>query len=194
MTPPPATTRGALTLPPGSPPAAVVLRAKHIRATLAALDAASTRFWVDSLLARHLPILFNEAVWSTRYEIVPTPENKECCIISPGEPPRPPPLLRRRRRRHHRYHRDFLAFPVAWWAVAGFSSVYLSTRSLGGAARIEYRPWEVESVPFVVTCGVISAVVVVVAAVADSAVSWHFRWPGGPWRPLFGLSEYAQPR
>ena len=37
--------------------------------------------------------------------------------------------------------------------------------------------------PFVVTCGVISAVVVVVAAVADSAVSWHFRWPGGPWRP-----------
>jgi len=49
-------------------------------------------------------------------------------------------------------------------------------------------------VPFVVTCGVISAVVVVVAAVADSAVSWHFRWPGGPWRPLFGLSEYAQPR
>jgi len=49
-------------------------------------------------------------------------------------------------------------------------------------------------VPFVVTCGVISAVVVVVAAVADSAVSWHFRWPGGPWRPLLGLSEYAQPR
>ena len=91
VTPPPAATRGVLTLPPGSPPAAVVLRAKHIRATLAALDAASTRFWVDSLLARHLPILFNEAVWSTRYEIVPTPENKECCIISPGEPPRPHP-------------------------------------------------------------------------------------------------------
>ena len=45
-----------------------------------------------------------------------------------------------------------------------------------------------------ITCGVISAVVVVVAAVADSAVSWHFRWPGGPWRPLLGLSEYAQPR
>ena len=76
----------------------------------------------------------------------------------------------------------------------GPSSVYLSTRSLGDAARIEYRPWELESVPFVVTCGVISAVVVVVAAVADSAVSWHFRWPGGPWRPLFGLSEFAQPR
>ena len=34
-----------------------------------------------------------------------------------------------------------------------------------------------------VTCGVISAVVVVVVAVADSAVSWHFRWPGGLWRP-----------
>ena len=32
--------------------------------------------------------------------------------------------------------------------------------------------------PFVVTCCVISAVVVVVVAVADSAVSWHFRWPG----------------
>jgi len=46
----------------------------------------------------------------------------------------------------------------------------------------------------VVTCGVISAVVVVVAAVADSAVSWHFRWPGGPWRPLLGLSEHAEPR
>ena len=40
----------------------------------------------------------------------------------------------------------------------GPSSVYLSTLSLGGAARIEYRPWEVESVPFVVTFGVISAV------------------------------------
>ena len=59
------------------------------------------------------------------------------------------------------------------------SSVYLSTRSLGGAARIDYRPWEVESALFVVTCGVISAVVLVVVAVADSAVSWHFRWPGG---------------
>ena len=76
----------------------------------------------------------------------------------------------------------------------GPSSVYLSTRSLGDAARIEYRPWELGSVPFVVTCGVISAVVVMVAAVADSAVSWHFRWPGGLWRPLLGLSEYAEPR
>ena len=76
----------------------------------------------------------------------------------------------------------------------GPSSVYLSTLSLGGAARIEYRPWEVESVPFVVTCGVISAVVVVVVAVANSAVSWYFRWPGGPWRPLLGLSEHVEPR
>ena len=76
----------------------------------------------------------------------------------------------------------------------GPSSVYLSTLSLGGDARIESRPWEVESVPFVVTCGVISVVVVVVAAVADSAVSWYFRWPGGLWRPLLGLSEYAEPR
>ena len=47
---------------------------------------------------------------------------------------------------------------------------------------------------FVVTCGVISALVVVVAAVADSAVSWHFRWPGGLWRPLLGLSEHTEPR
>ena len=70
----------------------------------------------------------------------------------------------------------------------GPSSVYLSTLSLGGDARIESRPWEVESVPFVVTCGVISAVVVAVAAVADSAVSWHFWWP------LLGLSEFAEPR
>ena len=76
----------------------------------------------------------------------------------------------------------------------GPSSVYLSTLSLGGATRIEYRPWEVESVPSVVTCCVISVVVVVVAAVADSAVSWHFRWPGGLWRPLLGLSEYDEPR
>ena len=66
----------------------------------------------------------------------------------------------------------------------GLSSVYLSTLSLGGDARIESRPWEVESVPFVVTCCVISAVVVVVVAVADSAVSWHYRWPGGLWRPI----------
>ena len=51
-----------------------------------------------------------------------------------------------------------------------------------------------ESVPFVVTCCVISAVVVVVVAVADSAVFWHFRWPGGLWRPLLGLSEHAEPR
>ena len=63
-------------------------------------------------------------------------------------------------------------------------SVYLSTLSLGDDARIEYRPWELESALFVVTCGVIPAVVVVVVAVADSAVSWHFRWPGGLWRPL----------
>ena len=76
----------------------------------------------------------------------------------------------------------------------GPSSVYLSTLSLGGAARIEYRPWEVESVPFVVTCGVISAVVVVAVAVADSAVFWHFRWPGGLWRPLLGVFEHAEPR
>ena len=46
----------------------------------------------------------------------------------------------------------------------GPSSVYLSTLSLGGDARIKYRPWEVESVPFVVTCCVISAVVVVVGS------------------------------
>ena len=78
--------------------------------------------------------------------------------------------------------------------LGGPSSVYLSTLSLGGDARIESRPWEVESVPFVVTCCVISAVVVVVAAVADSAVFWHFRWPGGPWRPLLGLSEHAEPQ
>ena len=76
----------------------------------------------------------------------------------------------------------------------GPSSVYLSTLSLGGATRIEYRPCEVESVLFVVTCGVIPAVVVVVVSVADSAVFWHFRWPGGLWRPLLGLSEHAEPR
>ena len=61
----------------------------------------------------------------------------------------------------------------------GLSSVYLSTMSLDGDARIESRPWEVESVLFVVTFGVIPAVVVVVVTVADSAVFWHFRWPGG---------------
>ena len=48
--------------------------------------------------------------------------------------------------------------------------------------------------PLVVTCGVISAVVVVVVTVADSAVSWYFRWPGGLWRPLLGLPEHAEPR
>jgi len=72
--------------------------------------------------------------------------------------------------------------------------VYLSTLSLGGDARIEYRPWEVESAQFEVTCGVISAVEVVVVAVANSAVSWYFRWPGGLWRPLLGLSEHSEPR
>ena len=76
----------------------------------------------------------------------------------------------------------------------GPSSVYLSTRSLGDATRIEYRPWELESVPLVVTCGAISAVVVVAVAVANSAASWHFRWPGGLWRPLLGLSELAESR
>ena len=43
----------------------------------------------------------------------------------------------------------------------GLSLVSLSTLSLGGDARIEYRPWELESALFVVTCGVVSAVVVV---------------------------------
>ena len=76
----------------------------------------------------------------------------------------------------------------------GPSSVYLSTLSLGGATRIEYRPWEVESVLFVVTCCVISTVVVVAVAVAYLAVSWYFRWPGGRWRPLLGLYELTQPR
>ena len=75
----------------------------------------------------------------------------------------------------------------------GPSLVYLSTLSLGGATRIEYRPLELESALFVVTGGVIPAVVVVVA-VADSAVSWPFRWPGGRWRPLLGLPEHAEPR
>jgi len=76
----------------------------------------------------------------------------------------------------------------------GPSLVYLSTLSLGGDARIEYRPWEVEWALVVVVGGVLPGVVVVVAAVADSAVSWHFRWPGGLWRPLLGLSEHAEPR
>ena len=39
----------------------------------------------------------------------------------------------------------------------GLSSVHLSTSSIGGATGVEQRPWEVESVLFVVTCGVISA-------------------------------------
>ena len=82
---------------------------------------------------------------------------------------------------------------MARWVVGGPSSVYLSTLSLGGDARIEYRP-EVESALFVVTFGVIPVVVVVVVAVADSAVFWRFRWPGGLWRPLLGLSEHAEPR
>ena len=73
-------------------------------------------------------------------------------------------------------------------------STPLSTLSLGGAARVECRPWDLESALFVVTGGVISAAVVVAVAVADSAVSWHFRWPGGLWRPLLGLSEHAEPR
>ena len=77
---------------------------------------------------------------------------------------------------------------------SGPSSVYLITLCLGGDARIEYRPWELESVPFVVTFGVISAVVVVAVAVANSAVSWYFRWPGGRWRPLLVLSDHAEPR
>ena len=47
---------------------------------------------------------------------------------------------------------------------------------------------------FVVTYGVISAVVVVVAAVAGSAVSWRFRRPGALWRPPLGLPEHAEPR
>ena len=78
---------------------------------------------------------------------------------------------------------------------SGLSAAQTHLRcSLGGATRIEYRPWEVESVLFVVTFGVIPAVVVVVVTVADSAVFWHFRWPGGLWRPLLGLSEHAEPR
>jgi len=76
----------------------------------------------------------------------------------------------------------------------GLSLVSRSTLRLGGDASFSSRPWELESALFVVTCGVISAVVVVVVAVADSAVSWHFRWPGGLWRPLLGLSEHAEPR
>ena len=77
---------------------------------------------------------------------------------------------------------------------SGVSSVYPSTVSHGRTTGIEWRPWELQSAPLVVTCGVISAVVVVVVAVADSAVFWHFRWPGGLWRPLLGLSEHAEPR
>jgi len=47
---------------------------------------------------------------------------------------------------------------------------------------------------FVVTFGVIPAVVVVAVTVADSAVFWHFRWPGGLWRPLLGVFEHAEPQ
>ena len=72
--------------------------------------------------------------------------------------------------------------------------VCLSMLRRGGATRIEYPPLELESALFVVTGGVIPAVVVVVVAVADSAVSWYFRWSGGRWRPLLGLSEHAEPR
>jgi len=76
----------------------------------------------------------------------------------------------------------------------GLSLAYLGTLSLGVAAVQAWRLSVLESAQFVVTGGVISAVVVVVVAVADSAVSWYFRWPGGPWRPLLGLSEHAEPR
>jgi len=49
-------------------------------------------------------------------------------------------------------------------------------------------------VPFVVTCCVIWAVAGVVVSAATSPVRSHFRWPGGLWRPLLGLSEHAEPR
>ena len=73
-------------------------------------------------------------------------------------------------------------------------SAPLSRAKCASASVRKTRPWELGSAPPVVTCGVISAVVVVVVAVADSAVFWHFRWPGGLWRSLLGLSEHAQPR
>ena len=45
--------------------------------------------------------------------------------------------------------------------------------------------------PFVVTCGVISAVVVVVA-VADSAVSWHYRWLSSAYLSTLSLGGDAR--
>ena len=48
--------------------------------------------------------------------------------------------------------------------------------------------------PLVVTCGVIWAVVVVVVAVLDFSVPWHFRQSGGPQRPALGPLEYEQHR
>ena len=35
---------------------------------------------------------------------------------------------------------------------------------------------------------------VVVVAVPDFSVSWHFRWSNGPQRPLLGLPGYGQSR
>ena len=146
-----------------------------------------------------------------------------------------------------------MVLSVAWWAVAA-SSVYLGTLSLGGATRIEYRPWRWNrcrswspaAIPAVVvmavavansavswyfsvawvgcggpssvylstlslcgdarsnidrgrwnrccswSCCVISAVVVVVVAVADSAVSWYFRWPGRAVAALSVWFEHAE--
>jgi len=49
-------------------------------------------------------------------------------------------------------------------------------------------------VPLVVTCGVIWAVVVVVVAVADLAVSWRCRRPGGLWGALRGVAWSAELR
>ena len=67
------------------------------------------------------------------------------------------------------------------------------TSSLLG--RNKQRLFEIlVEVSLLVLWSVASAVVVVVVTVANSAVSWYFRWPGGPWRPLLGLSEHAEPR
>jgi hypothetical protein len=41
---------------------------------------------------------------------------------------------------------------------SGLSSVYPSTVSLGSTTGIEWRPWELQSAPLVVICGVIWAV------------------------------------
>jgi hypothetical protein len=41
---------------------------------------------------------------------------------------------------------------------SGLLSVYSSTVSLGSAAGVEWRPWELESAPLVAICGVIWAV------------------------------------